>query len=54
VTEIGRTSVRGILRGEKFNPLRHEFRGEVKAVTYHELAVTRTHSGWQARVIFDV
>ena len=54
VTEIGPTSVRGTLRGEEFDAARHEFYGEVKAVTYHELAVTRTHAGWQARVIFDV
>jgi SHS2 domain-containing protein len=54
VTEIEPTSVRGILRGEKFDATRHELCGEVKAVTYHELAVTRTHVGWQARVIFDV
>jgi SHS2 domain-containing protein len=46
--------VRGRVRGESFDPRRHELYGEVKAVTYHELAVTRSGAGWQARVIFDV
>lgn|GEM_PF-1708374 len=27
---------------------------EIKAVTYHELAVERTPEGWQARMILDV
>jgi SHS2 domain-containing protein len=27
---------------------------EIKAVTYHGLAVTRTDSGWRARVLFDI
>jgi SHS2 domain-containing protein len=26
----------------------------IKAVTYHDLEVTETESGWRARVIFDV
>ncbi len=27
---------------------------EIKAATYHELAITKGESGWQARVILDV
>jgi SHS2 domain-containing protein len=46
--------VRGRVRGESFDPRRHELYGEVKAVTYHELAVTQSGTGWRARVIFDV
>lgn len=42
------------LEGEHFDPSRHSFRGEIKAVTYHQLAVTNSSKGWRARVIFDV
>jgi len=42
------------LRGERFDPNRHVFRGEIKAVTYHQLQVERSDKGWRARVIFDV
>jgi SHS2 domain-containing protein len=42
------------LHGEQFDPDRHDFRGEIKAVTYHQLAVDRIPEGWSARVIFDV
>ncbi len=54
VEAVEATRVRGVLRGEKFDPLRHEFCSEIKAVTYHELAVTSDDAGWHARVIFDV
>lgn len=54
VDRIEPTRVRGTLWGEKFDRSRHEFHGEIKAVTYHELAVGSDDAGWQARVIFDV
>ena len=47
-------SLRVILRGERFDPARHSFRGEIKAVTYHQLLVADSSRGWRARVIFDV
>lgn len=47
-------SLKVTLRGERFDPARHELRGEIKAVTYHQLEVANSSSGWRARVIFDV
>lgn len=47
----GKLSAR--LLGEPYDPARHEFRGEIKAVTYHQLEVARAGEGWRARVIFD-
>lgn len=41
------------LVGEPYDPARHEFRGEIKAVTYHQLEVARAGEDWRARVIFD-
>jgi SHS2 domain-containing protein len=40
--------------GEPLDPRRHALRAEVKAVTYHALAVRRTPAGYTARVILDV
>jgi SHS2 domain-containing protein len=54
VEAIAPDAVSGVVRGEKFDGARHEFYSEIKAITYHELAVTRVDAGWQARVIFDV
>lgn len=45
--------LRGRVGGIPFD--RMELRGPpVKAVTYHDLEVTRTAEGWRARLIFDV
>jgi SHS2 domain-containing protein len=42
------------VKGEPFDQARHQLRGEVKTMTFHQLAVTRSASGWRARVILDV
>ena len=42
------------LLGERFDPARHEFFAEIKAVTYHELWVRNAAGRWSARIIFDV
>ncbi len=39
---------------EPYDPKRHLIKTELKAVTYHGLAVEKTTKGWRARVIFDV
>ncbi|HXR24183.1 MAG TPA: archease [Candidatus Binataceae bacterium] len=47
-------SLRVTLRGERFDPARHVFRREIKAITYHQLMVTQSPNGWLATVIFDI
>jgi SHS2 domain-containing protein len=37
-----------------YNKEKHSMKMELKAVTYHGLAVEKTKKGWKARVIFDV
>ena len=46
----------GTVRGawEPYDPVRHPLRTELKAVTWHQLAVKKDEVGWMARVIFDV
>jgi SHS2 domain-containing protein len=48
-------SVALTLEGERFDSRRHTLLGEIKAVTYHQLAVTRdAENRWTARIIFDI
>jgi SHS2 domain-containing protein len=54
VEEIEATHIQARLGGEKLDYARHEFETEIKAVTYHQLAVTQEDDRWRARVIFDV
>jgi SHS2 domain-containing protein len=40
--------------GEPLDPQRHHLGNEVKAVTYHQLAVTQSDGGWTGQVILDI
>lgn len=42
------------LWGETADKTRHTLTHEIKAVTYHRLAVSRTDEGWRATVLFDL
>ncbi len=46
--------LRAEVRGEALDRTRHRLRTEIKAVTYHGLAVKRGPSGLSVDVIFDV
>jgi SHS2 domain-containing protein len=41
-------------RGEKFDPVRHQPKELVKAVTYHQLALEKRGDLWRAQVFVDV
>jgi SHS2 domain-containing protein len=53
VEEQGQT-LHVMLQGESFDPSRHTSRGEIKAVTYHQLTVENVSNEWRTRIIFDV
>jgi protein archease len=54
VSEAPGGGLRAVVAGEPYDPARHRLHGEVKAVTWHGLAVEPTGDGWRARVILDV
>lgn len=54
VEEITSTRLTASLRGERFDPERHEFKTGIKAATYHNLEVKPTATGWEATVILDI
>jgi SHS2 domain-containing protein len=43
-----------IVRGEPIDPDRHVVHTEIKAVTFHGLAVEKTNAGWAVQIIFDM
>jgi SHS2 domain-containing protein len=58
VRTAGAKGVRALVRGEPFDPQRHEVRMEIKAATYHGLDIrpTRAENGcdyWECAIIFD-
>jgi SHS2 domain-containing protein len=52
--EEGRLVVRAEASGEAIDRSRHELLVDVKAVTFHRLAVEDAAEGWRARVILDI
>jgi SHS2 domain-containing protein len=55
VQEVDSRRIKALLRGERFDPVRHRIEKEIKAVTYHQASVEKTgDGGWVARVVFDV
>jgi len=54
VLELDSHHIAGEVKGEPFDSERHSIKMEIKAVTYHQVAVRETKDGWRARMIFDV
>ena len=54
IRQASATRVHAVLRGERYDPLRHVLDTEVKAVTYHQLKVAEEKGRWVARVILDL
>lgn len=42
------------LKGEIIEPLRHEQRADVKAVTLHQFKLEKSKAGWEAFIILDI
>lgn len=53
-TTLEATHLEATIRGENFDPERHPIDTEIKAVTYHQIAVEQLGGRWQAQVIFDL
>ena len=52
--DAARPRLDAVLAGERIDPERHELLADVKAVTFHDLRVERTATGWDAHVTLDV
>jgi SHS2 domain-containing protein len=54
VADLSETRIVADAFGEPIDPARHPLRKEVKAATYHALAIRETPGGWDATVLFDL
>ncbi len=54
ITHLSENSVAALGRGESLNAGRHSVKLQVKAVTYHQLALQQTTRGWRAQVYVDI
>jgi len=54
ILSLSETELTATLECDPFNPDRHVIKTEIKAVTYHQIQVNSSPSGWEARIIFDI
>jgi SHS2 domain-containing protein len=54
VQRLDERSLAARARGEKFDRTRHRAKLQVKAITYHQLALEKIAAGWRARVYVDI
>ena len=54
IDAISPTHLDATLESVPFDPDLHEILCEIKAVTYHQIEVTKKDDSWEARVIFDL
>lgn len=54
ITELDENDVVAICSGETFDPARHEKKISIKAVTFHDVAITRSDGGLSVAITCDV
>ena len=41
------------IKFDSFDPAVHHIKNEIKAVTYHQIQVSKAETGWESKIIFD-
>ena len=54
IKQISAKRIVAVVSTEPYQPERHRIRNEIKAVTYHQIDVSESLTGWEAKIILDV
>lgn len=54
IQDISEKAINANVKGEKFDPQRHELIREIKAATYHQIKVACENGTWISRIVFDI
>ena len=54
ILSLSETELSATAKFDPFDPDRHIIKTEIKAVTYHQIKVNSSPSGWEAMIIFDI
>ena len=54
IHSVSENSIAASALGERLDPARHRLKLLVKAITYHQLLLEQTASGWRAQVYVDI
>lgn len=54
ILDVSDTALSARLKISSYDSVGHDIINEIKAVTYHQIAVAPVEDGWQATVVFDI
>jgi SHS2 domain-containing protein len=54
ILDVSDTELSARLAVSSYDPMGHAILNEIKAATYHQIAVEPVEDGWQATVVFDI
>ncbi|MEW6571172.1 MAG: archease [Nitrospirota bacterium] len=54
IKKFSEKEIEAVVRGEEFDPERHEGKLLIKAATYHRLQISSVDDSWEINVIFDI
>jgi len=54
ILDVSDTALAARIAATNYDSRNHTILNEIKAVTYHQIAVEPTANGWQATVVFDI
>ncbi|MBI3586075.1 MAG: archease [Ignavibacteriales bacterium] len=54
IEHISTNELEAVITGEPVNERKHEFKLDVKAITYHQLKVVQEKENWLVRVFLDI
>ncbi len=54
ITSISKSKLSADVATLIFDPAHHPIKNEIKAVTYHQIKVVQSTTGWESQVIFDI
>jgi SHS2 domain-containing protein len=54
ISHFSENEIRATIKGEEFDPGRHEGKLLIKAATYHRLKLEKKGDGWEIEVVFDI
>jgi len=54
ISHFSENEIRATIKGEEFDPGRHEGKLLIKAATYHRLKIEKKGNLWEIEIIFDI
>ncbi len=54
IKQNGKFKLTAVIKGTKLNGINVKLKNEIKAITFHQMNIERTESGFKTKIIFDI